>query len=239
MARFASCCGDSLQFRPWFENRQRLRVLWVRAMPWCEQLLWFSGGQLSSTLSETLSCEFSARSSVADAVLSLSLSLWLFFFFLSLSLSICPCPSLSLSFSSLSFSSLSLSLSSLSLSLSLSLFSLSLCLSICPICPIWLSLVGSFFLFFFLSLSLFDKMVRLPTNTHTVVTRLFVAPWQACFVTWKCSYRPRNPQNFKDTKKWLKSDCRGSCPSDVKVAQKWLEVSNGWKSPLESLPSNS
>ena len=42
-------------------------------------------------------------------------------------------------------------------------------------------------------------------------------------MTRKCSYRPRNPEKFKVTQKWLKSDFWGSGQSDSKVTKKWLK----------------
>ena len=42
---------------------------------------------------------------------------------------------------------------------------------------------------------------------------------------WPLSpYRPRNPEKFKDTKKWLKSDFRGPDESDAKVLGIYAEL---------------
>ena len=76
--------------------------------------------------------------------------------------------------------------------------------------------------------------------------QIIITSWDPCplsVVTRKCSYRPRSPEKFKDTKKWLKSDFWSSGQSDSKVTKKWLKSDeNGPKShfwaTLESLLSN-
>ena len=46
----------------------------------------------------------------------------------------------------------------------------------------------------------------------------FLSTLALALVTRKCSYRPRNPEKFKDAKKCLKSDFLGSGQSDSEVA---------------------